>query len=124
MFTDFFPVHKSFLSPTALANRICNEYGFANVICQLLAASMRDIYLVRTDSQRFILVVYRAGVRNVAEIQGEWQFVSYLAEHGMLVAPAIRTRKDELLLAFNLPEGERHGVLTPFMEEITAVAPV
>ncbi len=116
MHADCFPVHKSFLSVRPLADKIADEYGFANVTCQLLAASMRDIYLVRADALAYIFVLYRADQRRVAEIRGEWQFVDYLAEHRMPVAPAIQTRQNKLLLTFNLPEGKRHGVLTPFIE--------
>ncbi len=115
MSAPFFPVAKSFLAEEALARTIEAEYGLAAVCCQLITASLRDVYRVRSGRQSFVLFVYRYDQRPPAEIVAEWQFVDYLAAHSVPVAPAIRRNSGELLLTFDAPEGRRYGVLTRYV---------
>lgn len=116
MNSSYFPVTKSFLSQEALAKTIAAAYGFTTVRCQLIAAFMRDVYLVSSHHQRYIFFVYRHNQRTLDEIEAEWRFVEYLAANDILVAPAIATRQGEYLLEFSAPEGTRYGVLTTFVE--------
>jgi Ser/Thr protein kinase RdoA (MazF antagonist) len=109
------PISKSFFSAPALARLVEDIYGFADARCQLISASMRDVYLVNAGQQRYVLYIYRSGVRTPEEIRAEWQFVAYLAAQGMPVAPAIPTRAGELLIGLSAPEGPRYAVLTPFI---------
>jgi Ser/Thr protein kinase RdoA (MazF antagonist) len=112
----YFPIIKSFLSTEALARHIEREYDLANVQCQLITATLRDVYLVTSLQKRFILFVYSSGLRSVEYIQAEWRFVAYLATQGVPVAPAELTRSGALLLTFHAPEGVRYGVLTQFVQ--------
>ncbi len=111
-----FPVDKSFLRAESLASRIEAAYGLSAVRCQLITATMRDVYLVTSQEQRCVLYVYRAGQRLPAQILSEWTFVDFLHKHGIPVAPAIRRLNGELLMSFDAPEGTRPAVLTPFVE--------
>jgi len=112
---DPFPISKSFLSEVGLARTIEAEYGLKDVRCQLITASLRDVYLVISDRRRHVLHIYRHGQRTVPEIVSEWQFVDYLDTNGVPVAPAIRRQSGELLLTFDAPEGTRHGVMSRFI---------
>jgi Ser/Thr protein kinase RdoA (MazF antagonist) len=114
MNANHLPVSKSFISAEALARTVETEYELPNVRCQLITASLRDVYLVSSDNGRHVLFVYRHGHRSPAEIVSEWQFVDYLDDHGVPVAPAVRRRDGELLLTFRAPEGIRYGVLTRY----------
>lgn len=114
--SPLFPVTKSFLSQAALAETIATAYGLSNVRCQLIAAFMRDVYQISSDKRRYVFYIYRHQQRTLDEIKAEWQFVEYLASHGIPVAPAIATRKGEYVLEFPAPEGIRYGVLTTFVE--------
>ena len=67
-----FPISKSFLATEALAAHLAAAYGLTNVRCQLLSATLRDVYLVRTSQQRLVCYVYRAGLRSPAQIVAEW----------------------------------------------------
>lgn len=116
MNSSYFPVTKSFLSQEALAKTIAAVYGLSEVRCQLIAATMRDVYRVSSDRQDYIFFVYRHNQRTLDEIKAEWQFVEYLAAHGVPVAPAVPTEKGEYVLEFPAPEGIRYGVLTTFVE--------
>lgn len=110
-----FPITKSFLATDALSQQLADTYGLTNVRCQLITSTVRDVYLVTTLQQRFILFVYRHGYRPFEQIAAEWHFVAYLTAHGVPVAPAVFSRHGDLLLQFDAPEGTRYGVLTPFV---------
>jgi Ser/Thr protein kinase RdoA (MazF antagonist) len=110
----YFPVIKSFLAEEALAREIEAAYGLSSVRCQLIAAFMRDVYLVTANKQRYILFIYRRNQRTIDEIMSEWRFVAYLKANGVSVAPAIATKSGEFILTFPAPEGIRYGVLTTF----------
>jgi Ser/Thr protein kinase RdoA (MazF antagonist) len=81
----------SFFASEALAQRIEAAYGFQDVHCQLITATLRDVYLVESQAGRHILIVYRHDQRTRDEIVAEWQFVNYLARQAVPVAPAIAT---------------------------------
>jgi Ser/Thr protein kinase RdoA (MazF antagonist) len=115
MGSSYFPVTKSFLAEEALAREIEAAYGLSSVRCQLIAAFMRDVYLVTANEQRCILFIYRHNQRTIDEIESEWRFVAYLKANGVSVAPAIATNSGEYILTFPAPEGIRYGVLTTFV---------
>jgi|GEM_PF-3115923 len=84
--------------------------------CQLVTASMRDVYLVASSRQRCALYLYRCHQRTPAEILAEWKFVDFLHAQGIPVAPAIPNHNGEWLMTLDAPEGTRHGVLTRFVD--------
>ncbi|MEM7116466.1 MAG: phosphotransferase [Chloroflexota bacterium] len=116
MNTNTLPVTKSFLSAQTIARKIEEAYGLLNVRCQLLTATMRDVYLVTSAQGKNIFYIYLHHECRAAEIAAEWQFVTYLFAHKLPVAPAILDKNGEHLLAFNAPEGVRYGVLTAYVE--------
>jgi Ser/Thr protein kinase RdoA (MazF antagonist) len=113
---SYFPVTKSFLSNDGLAREIEVAYGLLSVRCQLITASMRDVYLVTANERRYILFIYRHNQHTRDEIEAEWRFVDYLNANGVPVAPAISMKSGECVLTFPAPEGIRYGVLTTFVE--------
>lgn len=114
-----FPVTKSFLDRDALARRLEDEYGLTEVRCQLITATVRDVYLVTSAQGRFALYIYRHAQRSPEQIAGEWELVDYLYRAGLPVAPAIPRSSGERLLCFLAPEGDRVGVLTQFAHGVT-----
>jgi Ser/Thr protein kinase RdoA (MazF antagonist) len=109
-------ISKSFLCDETLAQRIEAEHGLSDVHCQLITASMRDVYLVTSYEKRYILYIYRYDQRTPAEILAEWKFVDFLYTNGIPVAPAVKNKNGELLMIFEAPEGTRHGVLATFID--------
>src|SRR5512147_2512303 len=105
-----FPIKKSFLCDEALAHRIEAAHGISDVHCQLITASMRDVYLVTSYENRYVLYIYRCDQRTPAEILAEWKFVAFLYTNGIPVAPAVPNKNGELLMTFDAPEGTRQGV--------------
>ena len=111
-----FLVSKSFLCSAALARLLEKAYGLSKVRCQLIQATMRDVYQVATSHQSYVLFIYHAHQRTAAEITAEWDFIDYLDAGGVAVAPAVRQSNGQLLLAIDAPEGVRHAVLSTFVE--------
>lgn len=111
-----FPVIKSLVSPEALGQTLAATYGLSGVRCQLLTASMRDVYRVDSDTGRYTLFLYHAGRRTVEEIRAEWELIAFLNAESVPVAPAVRQSDGELLLTMAAPEGVRYGVLSAFVE--------
>lgn len=111
-----FPISKSFLCSEALGKALEEAYGLSQVRCQLMQATMRDVYHVQSQHQSFVLFIYHANRRNAAEITAEWDFVDYLHSGGVVVAPAVRQSDGSLLLTLDAPEGVRHAVLSTFVE--------
>ena len=118
----YFPVAKSFLAEAALASAIAAAYGLPSVRCQLIAAFMRDVYLVTAQQDRYILFIYRHNHRTMAEIKAEWQFVDYLKAKSVPVTPAVPAPNGDYVLSFPAPEGIRYGVLTTFVAGAYAAA--
>jgi len=92
-----------------LAQRSQTAYGFEDVHCQLITATLRDVYLVESRAGRHILIVYRHGQRTRDEIAAEWRFVDYLARHAVPVAPAIATSTGDQIFTLHAPEGVRYA---------------
>jgi Ser/Thr protein kinase RdoA (MazF antagonist) len=108
-------VSKSFLSTSYLASVVENEYGLELAGCQLVTATVRDVYLITSSGANHILYIYRHNHRSFEEVLSEWLFVDHLNSHGVPVSPAVRAKSDELVLTLDAPEGERHIVLTSFI---------
>ena len=110
-----FPVVRSLLSTTALAEVIGAAYGLDEPRCRLIKATSRDVYRVDTRQGPSVLAVYRHDRRSADQIEAELDVLDDLAERGpsvdVAVAPALRTVTGERLLALAAPEGTRCAVL-------------
>lgn len=111
-----FPITKSYLSEKAIARKLEDSFFLSDVSCQLLTATMRDVYLISSSQGKNIFYIYRHNQHSRSEIIAEWHFVAELLANDIPVAPAIRNKNGGFLLEFNAPEGKRYGVLTPYVE--------
>jgi Ser/Thr protein kinase RdoA (MazF antagonist) len=107
-------VSKSFLAPDLLAERMATDYGLQDARCQLITATLRDVYLVTSRAGRHILIIYRHNQQTHDEIVAEWQLVEYLAREQVPVVLAVPTRNGDTILTFQAPEGRRYGVVTEY----------
>jgi Ser/Thr protein kinase RdoA (MazF antagonist) len=73
-------------------------YGFQHVGCQLITATLRNVYLVESHAGRHILTVHRHGQRTWDEIAVEWRFMDSLARHAIPGAAAVATTSGEQIL--------------------------
>ncbi|MCA9422877.1 MAG: hypothetical protein KDE50_18640 [Caldilineaceae bacterium] len=100
----------------AIVRKIEAAYSLSDVKCQLLTATMCDVYLITSFQGKNIFYIYRHAQRTREEITAEWHFVAYLFAHNISVAPAILNKDGGLMLEFNVPEGELYGLLTTYVE--------
>jgi Ser/Thr protein kinase RdoA (MazF antagonist) len=115
--TSFFPVTFSILSAEALLAEVARIYAVdAPQTCQLLQRGLNDTYLVRTQGDRYIARVYRAGWRTWSEIAYELELLTHLAGKGVSVSVPIPARDGTLIRALPAPEGTRHLVLFTYAE--------
>jgi len=108
-------ITKSFLATDVLSHRLEGAYGFQHVQCQLITATLRDVYLVVSDAGRHILIVYPHAPHTFDAVMAEWRFVDYLAQHSVPVAPALMTNSGEYILTFQAPEGRRYAVVATYV---------
>ncbi len=52
------PILKSFLNADALARWLADAYALADVRCQLIKGTIRDVYRVTTSADSFVLMIY------------------------------------------------------------------
>src|SRR5262245_10577294 len=104
---------KSFIDPGYLAARIEHEYGLPGVQCQLIKATMRDIYDVQcaTQGQRFIAALYPWQLESEAHIYAEIKIIEHVYASGIATARALQRRNGDRLVPIELPEGPRYLVL-------------
>ncbi|MGI8553438.1 MAG: phosphotransferase enzyme family protein [Dehalococcoidia bacterium] len=109
---ELFPVTHSVLSASALLTRIETDYDIGGAEeCILLKRWMNDTYLVRTTVGKYILRVYRAGWRSLAEISFELELLQHLDREGVRVSTPLLNRDGGHTFALNAPEGTRYAVL-------------
>src|SRR5260221_3604643 len=108
------PIIKSFFNLQALAQRITGAYGLSGVGCQLIKATMRDVYHVTSREGSFIGLVYQAR-HSRQSIREEIELTDYLTQAGLRVVTAVRQRNQEYLIALDAPEGLRHLILLPYV---------
>lgn len=110
-----FPVVRSLLSPTALAQALDVAYGLDRTRRRLIKATSRDIYRIESREGPKILAVYRHDRRTMAEIEAELDVLEHLEARGLAVATAVPTRTGERLIGLPAPEGRRFAVLYRFV---------
>ena len=106
------PVTWSILAPTALLEEIAAAYPIGQPSeCRWHTSSMNDLYLVRTATDRYMLKVYRAGWRSLADVRYELDLVRHLQRKGVpITAPLVR-KDGAVTCSFPAPEGWRPAVL-------------
>ncbi len=114
----FFPVAGSLLAGAALGELAGAAYGFGKVIeVRFLNRSLNDTYLLVTEQgQKYILWVYRAGLRSEGEIEFELTLLQHLAGYGVRVAQPLTAQSGKLMLSLNAPEGTRYVSVFEFAE--------
>jgi Ser/Thr protein kinase RdoA (MazF antagonist) len=90
-------------------------YGFQQVRCQLIKATIRAVYQVWADAQEYVLYIYRPTPRTRSEIEAELTWIQHVAQHGLATPTPLRTQQDDYLFTLTAPEGERQAVLFPFV---------
>lgn len=78
--------------------------------CLLYKRGLNDTYLVETQSERYILRVYRKGWRTKEEIDFELELLEFLHNKNLPVAYPIK-REDGFTTEIAAPEGKRYAAI-------------
>lgn len=111
-----FPVSHSLLDPDALRSYIFTNYDIGRpTLCAPFPPGINDSYLVRTDERKtYILSVYRAQWRTLADIHFELDALRYVAAAGLPVSVPIAQRDGAFTQTLRAPEGDRQAILFTF----------
>lgn len=106
--TDFFPVQSSILAGAALVERVLPNYPLDPPLhCALLHHGDNDTYLVRTKHDPYILRVWHADERPIAQVEAEMALLAELSSRQVAVARPVQRRDGAYLQAVQAPEGTR-----------------
>ena len=112
MFNEVFPAIYSTLESQTIVSRILSEYAIGSPkTCQFWHRGLSDIYLVETVSGQYILRISHQHWRNAAEIYFELELLYFLQQKQLPVASPLNTKKGELAIEINAPEGKRYAAL-------------
>ncbi|RYY57549.1 MAG: hypothetical protein EOO09_02125 [Chitinophagaceae bacterium] len=111
-----FPVSYSTLAPEALAAWLEVAYGINGCECSFILRGVGDTYLVHNVASKYILRVYRHGLRTRAHVERETDLLDKLRESGVSVSFPLRDVDGKLINVLHAPEGDRLAVLFSFAE--------
>ncbi len=107
-----FPVAYSVLSPEALLSEVISRYDLANqASCVFWTGGVNDTYLVQTQTQKYMLRVYRTGWRTLSDVLYEIAVLNHLADAGVPVSTPVAQKDGSFALTLHAPEGPRQAVL-------------
>lgn len=110
-----FPATCSILAADALARLVESEYDLGRVVtCQFFMYGLSHTYLVRTEVEKYMLRVYRAGWRTPSDILYELDALRHLGHKGVPVSSPVQRRDGSLVRALAAMEGTRQAVLFTF----------
>ena len=118
-----FAASYSTLSPLALAGFITSAYGLHNVQCSFLVRGVGDTYLVTANNSRYILRVYRYGLRTLGQVHAEAELLTALQQHNVPVSYPVADVHNNYVQTFTAPEGERYAILFTYAEGVTVNMP-
>ena len=104
------------LSPTALVDVICRHYPIPAPVDLHLYIGVNDTYTVTTPRSRYILRIYQAGWRSVADVYYELDLLTHLERAGISVATLIAGANGARLTVLHAPEGPRSAVLFTYVD--------
>jgi len=114
---NHFPVSKSILSDSALADFIQKQYALGDKIrCRLIKTWVNDTYLITANNTNYIFRVYTLNWRTEKEIQEEIRLIALLKQKELPVSFAIRDSNGNYIQQLSAPEGLRFAVLFSFAE--------
>lgn len=109
MTSNVFPVNYSTLAPGAIVSRMLPQYEIGEATsCQFWNRGLSDVYLVETQTNKYILRVSHHHWRSKSDIDFELELLDFLQQRQLPVAYPIRTTDGRLSIEINAPEGKRY----------------
>jgi Ser/Thr protein kinase RdoA (MazF antagonist) len=109
---DSFPTIYSTLDSEALVARVLPHYQIGEVSsCQFWNRGLSDVYIVETLMQRYILRISHCHWRSCSDIDFELELLDFLRQRRLPVSYPLRTKRGQLSIELNAPEGHRYAAL-------------
>ncbi len=86
------------------------------ISCEFLCQGLNDSYKVITESDSYLLRIYRKGWRTKSDIEFELSILNHLHLERVNVAYPLVTVTGEKIVPIATPEGERFAIMTSFAE--------
>ena len=105
---ELFKITHSVLDNNWVGAACAQHYDLeANLYCELLHRGMNDVYMLRTSSTQYAVRAWRANWRTMDDVAYELEYLDFLRDSGIGVAPAIRTKDGRHYFTVEAPEGPR-----------------
>ena len=106
------PATHSTIDSDFVAREVESQFDLRGpVTCQLLYRGVNDVYIVRDDTGRRALRIWRAGVRSIGGVMQELDFLDFLDGHGVPLSNSLPARDGRRYIMFNALEGPRPAVM-------------
>jgi Ser/Thr protein kinase RdoA (MazF antagonist) len=106
------PVTHSTIDADYVGQQVLKHYETkGKVTAQLLYRGINDVYIVRDDTGRRAMRVWRAGTRSIDGVTQELDYLDFLDKHGVPVSKSVPTANGDQYITFNCMEGVRPAVL-------------
>ncbi len=86
------------------------------ITCEFLCQGLNDSYKVNTDTDSYLLRVYRKDWRTKSDIEFELSILNHLYQEQVNVAYPLFAVTGEQIVSIATPEGERFAIMTTFAE--------
>ena len=118
--TSFFPVQRSLLAASALAEQVLSNYNLPGpVTCDFWHRSINDTYLVQAGNSKFMLRIAPTNWRSYENLEAEINLLQFLFNHHIIAPQPIRQKTRGHIQALNAPEGLRYAVLFSFVPGVS-----
>lgn len=105
-------VIHSIPSGEALMATVLSSYSIGKpCCCQIYKRGLNDTYLVETESEKYILRLYRQGWRSKEEIDFELELLAFLHDRNQPVAYPIAREDGSFTTEVAAPEGKRYAAV-------------
>jgi Ser/Thr protein kinase RdoA (MazF antagonist) len=96
---------------------LAEHYGdaFSSATCHLLRSSTNDVYLIRSNDQRFVLKIYGFGWRFSSDLQWEIDLLQHVSAQGLPVATPIPGCNQECIQSIAIAAGHCSAVLFAYV---------
>lgn len=107
------------LSSSSVAELVPRFYDVGSIkTCRFYVLGLHDNYLVDTESDKFILRIYRNNWRSPEEVHFELTLLNFLRRNGAPVAAPVANKNNKLYFEIECPEGNRLITMFPYAEGV------
>lgn len=101
-------VYHSIIDSNSLQQWLTLHYDWPEIVsCRLLRLGLNDTYEVHCSNKSYIVRLYRAAWRSVAQVHAEIEVLCWLQDRHFPIAAPVPARDGEIIHVFHTAEGQR-----------------